>query len=305
MFRKTITTLSVLLASVLVLSVFAAAEEKTGMAPVAENLEFTTFRGVSVAGQLKAEDPDGGTLTYKLETTPVKGTVDVKSDGSFVYTPKEGKRGCDYFGYKAYDSDGNASSEATVVIRLKKQSTAVTYSDMQGNGAQYAATVLAEKGVFTGENLSGEYLFEPEKTVTRGEFLTMCMKLTGSDVLTGVVTTGFSDDESIPDYQKPYVSTALLTGIISGYSKGLKTAVFEPNTGITYAQAAVILDRTLKLTDVNSDSYNSDVPSWAVQSCANVAACNICTDSYEAPSGLTRADCAQMLLGAMNVLDNR
>lgn len=39
----------------------------------------------------------------------------------FVYTPSEGKRGRDYFGYKAVDASGNLSQEATVILHIKKR----------------------------------------------------------------------------------------------------------------------------------------------------------------------------------------
>ena len=53
-------------------------------APVAENLELTTYRGVSVGGTLAATDPEGDPLTYRITTAPVKGTVDLQPEGSFV-----------------------------------------------------------------------------------------------------------------------------------------------------------------------------------------------------------------------------
>ena len=90
---------------------------------------------------LKHPNPDAGEpkparrlvlmLKYEVTTDPIKGEVALKDDGSFVYTPAEGKRGHDYFGYKAVDSKGNKSSEATVVIKIEKQKSKIAYSDME------------------------------------------------------------------------------------------------------------------------------------------------------------------------------
>ena len=88
-----------------------------GSAPAAENLELRTYRNVSVGGRLKAFDPDGDVVSYSITTDPVK----LEENGCFVYTPRENKRGRDYFGYKAVDSEGNLSQEATVIIRIEKQ----------------------------------------------------------------------------------------------------------------------------------------------------------------------------------------
>lgn len=281
-----------------------AAEKAT--APVAENLELTTFRDVSLEGQLKATSPSGLSLCFEITTPPSKGTVKLSDNGSFVYTPKDGKKGRDYFGYKAFDSNNNCSSEATVIISIKKQKALVTYSDMHSNGAEYAASELAEKGVFVGECVGGNYVFSPNAPVSRSEFLTMCMKLTNLEVLSGVITTGFADDEAIDPYLKPYVSTALLTGIISGYSNGRDTAVFNGDSYISYPEAAVMLNKALNITDVNVTDGVKGVPVWAAQACANLTACRIYDYSMGAEEqNLSRADSAKLLLGAMKVLEKR
>ena len=103
-----------------------------GAAPIAEDLEMRTFRNVSVGGRLRAFDPDDGVVSYTITTEPVKGSIEVEENGCFVYTPKENKRGRDYFGYKAVDSEGNLSQEATVIIRIERQKKArcmMTWTD--------------------------------------------------------------------------------------------------------------------------------------------------------------------------------
>lgn len=305
--RKNVYVTAVCLAVVLAAGViYAAAQGENDSAPIAENLEIKTYRDVSVGGQLKAVDPDGDVLTYEITTEPTKGSIDLKKDGSFVYTPNKGKKGRDYFGYKAKDADGNSSAEATVIIKIEKQKTAINYSDMAGNGAHCAAISLAENGIFVGECLGGQYVFSPDTPVTRGEFLTMCLKLNDFDILSGVITTGFADDEDIPAYQKPYVSTALLTGIVSGYSNGMNTAVFNSGNYISYTEAAVMLNKSMNLTDVAAESYGDTAPVWAAQSCANLSACRISDyASTSSEAQLTRADCAKLLSEAMRVLQSR
>ncbi|MEA4896520.1 MAG: Ig-like domain-containing protein [Oscillospiraceae bacterium] len=299
--RKTYNVIALTLVLVLSLSVINVGATGAGVAPIAENLDISTYRNTSVGGQLKATDPDGDVLKFEITTFPVKGELVMKENGSFVYTPAEGKRGRDYFGYKVYDNDGNASSEATVIIRIEKQKSKISYSDMNGNGAHCAAIALAENGIFVGENIGGQYVFNPEAPVTRGEFLAMCMKLTDSDILSGVITTGFADDSDIPAYLKPYVSTALLTGVISGYSNGVNTAVFNGGNNISYPEAAVMLNKTLDLTNVNAEAYGGAAPVWAEQACANLSACDI-SDYSDLPQ-LTRADCARLLYNAMIKID--
>lgn len=98
-------------------------------APIAENLEIMTYRGISVGGQLKAFDPEGEEVHFRITTEPRKGTLTLEENGEFVYTPAEGKRGRDYFGYCASDPKGNVSQEATVVITIRKAGKGAGYAD--------------------------------------------------------------------------------------------------------------------------------------------------------------------------------
>lgn len=269
-------------------------------APVAENMELCTYRNVSVGGRLTAVDPDGDEMSFAVTTQPVKGTVEVTEDGRFVYTPDVNRKGRDYFGYKATDSEGNVSQEATVIIRIAKQKTSVTYSDMTGSASAFAATELAETGVFTGSRIGSIWVFEPERQVTRGEFLSMCMVMYGEDVLSGVVSTGFYDDEAIPAWEKSFVATALMDGTVSGYDTS-DGPVFNANAPVTRSEAAVLLDNLLELTEVSSLRWDEAAPAWAAQSDANLAACGIIADGAAYDAALTRADAAEMLVSAMAV----
>lgn len=278
----------------------------TAVCPIAENLELTTYRGVSVGGRLSAVDPDGQAVVYEICTPPVKGSIELGEGGEFIYTPNEGRRGKDYFGYRAIDEDGNCSQEATVIIRILKQKTKVTYSDTRGRACGYAAALLAENGIFTGEMLAGEYVFSPNAAVSRSEFLMMCMTGAGMDA-DGSLTTGFSDDELIAAWARPYAAAALRAGIVNGYPSSAGAAVFMPDEPVTAAEAAVMLDRTFCLTDAVSvwSSRVSQVPAWAVQSVANLYGCGLAPRGMQLSQQLTRAEAAQLLAGAMELASRR
>ena len=275
-----------------------------GNAPVAQNLELTTYRNVSVGGRLTAVDPDGDTLTFQITTEPTKGEIELTDDGRFVYTPDTNRRGRDYFGFKAVDAEGNSSQEATVIIRIEKQKTRTTYSDLDGNACAYAATMLAEEGIFVGQQLGGSYVFEPDREVTRGEFLAMCMELGGDELLSAVAATGFADDDAIPVWQKPYVATALMDGVING-TESEGSAVFSAGDAVTVQEAAVMLNNVLGATDVPTAAFDSAVPAWASQATANLTACGVLAVSGRYTDSLTRADAAEMLSAAIAVRDSR
>ena len=100
---------------------FAVPGFAVGNAPVADNFEILTYRNVPVSGMLSSTDPESDVVYYEITTEPVKGNIALEQNGYFVYTPETGKKGRDYFGYKAIDSQGNISQEATVIIRIVAQ----------------------------------------------------------------------------------------------------------------------------------------------------------------------------------------
>lgn len=304
--RKGLVLCAVLLTAAIALTALAPVlpAHAEGGAPVAQNLELTTYRNVSVGGRLSAVDPDGGTLTYQITTEPTKGEIELTDDGRFVYTPDTNRRGRDYFGFKATDADGNSSQEATVIIRIEKQKTRTTYSDLDGNPSAYAAAMLAEEGIFVGSQLGGSYVFEPDREVTRGEFLAMCMELGGEELLSAVAATGFSDDEAIPTWQKRYVATAMMDGVISGTEADGDT-VFNSEGTVTVQEAAVMLNNVLGATDVPTAAFEGIVPAWASQATANLTACGVLVGAMRYDAALTRADAAQMLTAALAVRDGR
>ena len=302
MSKRMAISISVLMVLVLCFSLIPVSAENS--APVAENFEFQTYRNVSFGGQLSALDPDGDTLSFEITTQPVKGRIDLCEDGSFVYTPDDGRKGKDYFGYKAIDAEGNRSQEATVIIKIVKQKSAVSYADMAGSASYCSAIRLAECDAFVGKQLGGQYYFEPQHSLTRGEFLSMCLEITDADILNGVVSTGFTDDGDIPEWEKSYVSTAVKCGITKGCSSP-EGVFFNANDEISRAEAAVMLSRTLQLVDVGYFKVDGDVPAFAAQSVANLAACDVISSTSAMTSPLTRAEAADMLAAAMEIMDKR
>lgn len=274
---------------------------------IAENLEISTYRGVAVGGRLAVADVGAEVIGFEITTKPTKGEVELGDDGCFVYTPGEGKRGKDYFGYKAIDAEGKYSQEATVIISIKKQKTRVTYSDMEGKPSAWAAVTLAEEGIFVGENIAGEYVFRPDEALTRSQFLTMCMKAADSELMWDIEDTGFADDEAIDEWLKPYVGAAFCEGYVRG-TESEEGTVFAGDELICAMEATYILDNVASVTDVVAVWYSFDqfLPEWAVQSAANLSACEVVPDSLSLlDETISRSEAAEMICRAMALIENR
>lgn len=276
-------------------------------APLARDIELTTYRDIPCEAQFLATDSEGDDMTYALAEEPRKGTVTI--DGvNFTYTPKAGVVGGDNFTYTATDSNGNVSLPATVTVKIEKTKSGITYSDTEGSNAAAAAQTLAEAGIFTGAKLGDRYYFEPERTVSRSEFLAMVLEMAGREV-TDVTMTGFCDDAAIPTWAKAYAAAGVAQGIVQGKATA-EGAAFRGEETITFNEAATVLDRVLNLGDVDLQVWYADrdaVPSWAAQAVGNMEAlCVLQTGSFGSQTmeqPVTRGDAAKMLSAAKTLLE--
>lgn len=280
--------------------------------PVARNMDLSTYKNIAVTGYFDAVDGEGDTLTFQLTSTPARGAVTLAEDGSsrFVYTPYENKTGSDFFTYVAADPAGNVSAEAKVTVRIQKPDTKVTYADLEGHSAHRAAIRLAEAGIYTGQYVDGQYFFEPDAPVSRARFLTMAMAAAGLEPLEGVERTGFYDDESIPTWAKGAVSAAVEAGAVSGSKNEEGAPVFGAGETVTRAEAAVMLNRLLSVTDVPAEVFfDGGADHWASQAAANLAASGVLREEEAGPASLslplTRAEAAELVCGALDMLDAR
>ena len=238
---------------------------KEDLAPIAEDCALETYKNLSIDGKLKVSDPEGSALTYTLTRNPKRGEVNIRADGSFTYTPKKNKVGTDSFTYTATDAAGNVSREATVTMQVMKTSNKQQYADTMGKTCRFAAEWMKNTGLFIGESINGETCFQPEKLVTRGEFVAMLVQSLQIPVEEEATNTGFSDD--VPSWLKPYLAAAQRAGLMENWQGG---EVFGAEMPITGAQAAVMLHNALDLPAA-AVSTEDGYPEWAEAAMATMA----------------------------------
>ncbi|MDY3282423.1 Ig-like domain-containing protein [Dysosmobacter sp.] len=285
----------------------AAASAAEEGAPIARELEIRTYRNIPYRAQFLSQTADGGEVTYQVERQPKRGTVTVKGD-TFTYTPEKNRTGKDSFTYVVTDSAGRVSRPAAVTVTVEKAKSGVSYADMADNDAAAAAQWLAEAGVFTGGKIGEQYFFEPDRTVSRSEFLSMTLETAGRPV-TEVTMTGFCDDEAIPTWAKSYAAAGLSDGVVQGSATAGGVA-FRGGDAITFNEAAAILNRILSVNDVDLTAWyghRDAAPSWAAQAVGNMEAVSVlAAGSFGSPAlnnCVTRADMARMLCSAGVLLE--
>lgn len=276
-------------------------------APVCRDVKFETYKNIANTGVLSASDPEGDTLTYQLVKEPKRGTVDIAPDGGFTYTPAQNKVGKDVFTYTATDSAGNVSNVANVTVKIVKPTDKAMYQDLAGDTLAYTAMWLKDRGVYTGKRIAGNLCFEPEGTLTRGEFLVMAMKLLGAEPESARLTSGFADESKTPAWMRPYIVSAFKSGMVSGVTSP-DGMVFRPSSNLTRAEAAVMLQNILDLPQSQEAAVFSEdcaVPVWAQASVSALESAGISIPVTTSAENLTRREAAELLYECWTLCQNR
>lgn len=272
---------------------------KTDQAPIAEDCAVETYKNLPNQGALKVSDPEGQALTYSIMRQPKRGSVELRSDGTFLYTPKKNKVGVDSFTFTATDPAGNVSREATVTISILKPSNATQYTDTVGASCRFEAEWMKNTGLFVGEQIGGSQCFRAEKPVSKGDFLAMMVKALGIPVDEKAVYTGYSDQ--VPAWLQPYLAAAMRSGLTAGLPIS-ETGALGLDAAITGAEAAVMLQNAMDLSiSASAKPVDKEIPDWAASA---VMAMNDNGISVNGLATLTRGEVAIILYQAHRLAEN-
>ena len=271
---------------------------KQDKAPIAEDTAVETYKNLEATGNLKANDPEGKPLVYTVTRQPKRGSVEIREDGSFTYTPKKNKVGVDSFVFTAADPAGNVSREATVTIQIIKPTDSALYTDTVSSDCRFTAEWLKNTGIFAGEQVGGECCFGPGKAVTRGEFLAMTMKALDLAPDREAEATGFED--ACPDWLRPYLAAAQRSGLVRGYATETG-AEFRADQPVTGAEAAAMVSAALELPAAVI-SEDRELPVWAATALATVNNNGI---GFANTQTVTRGQAANALYTAVQIANQQ
>ena len=260
-----------------------------------------TQQSISVYGNLDANDPENDNLEFIIVTYPKKGTLTLTEmdSGRYCYTPNKNLTGKDKFTYVVRDEYGNYSKPMTVSVKITERLCDTVYRDMQDREEYNATVAMAAMGIMSGKQIGDDLYFEPDKTVTRAEFVAMAMKCVGIRADSTMQSTYFDDDEDISASLKGYIATAQRVGYISGDFKDGKL-VFSPNEEITKYEAAKILSAMIGKNGEGEESVfagDDSIPVWARAGVYAMCSLGIFDnqDSTTLSDKVTRGDAAEFL----------
>ena len=283
----------------------AASAGAAGAQPQVQDIAFETCVGASTEAALSAQDADGDVVLFQLTERPRLGTAEIEDD-RIIYTPGA-RTGKDEFSYTAVDAEGNTAAPAKITVRIGKNRAGLTYSDMEGDPAHYAALCLAARGIMQGERIGDCAFFRPSQTVTRSEFIAMAasaakLRIKPTD------RTDFADDSGLSAWARPYISAAAADGLVCGYETAGALNEIRGQNPITLAEASVVTANLLSdaagVSEVMAAEHD-EAADWAQRAVSAMARAEILdesTASGSASAPLTRRDACVMLCRAIERL---
>ncbi len=263
--------------------------------PITEDFAVETYKNLPLEGKLKVREPEEETMTFTLVRGPKRGQVELREDGSFVYTPKKNKVGIDSFVYTATDAAGKVSRETTVTITIVKPTDSTQYTDTAGLSCRFAAEWMKNTGIFVGETLDGNPCFQPDREVTRGEFLTMLVRTLDLPREEEQDLGAWQGDT--PAWLRPYLSAAVRYGLTAGLPE---QQVFESGEILSGSEAAVMIQNALALTADTEVFAPENAPDWAKQAMAVLNAWGISLENEP----MTRSRAAEVLYAVSQLAED-
>ncbi|MCI5970749.1 MAG: S-layer homology domain-containing protein [Oscillospiraceae bacterium] len=173
------------------------------------------------------------------------------------------------------------------------------FSDVAGHWAQEFIKTLSDMGVINGFD---DKTFKPDNTITRAEFTKIACKMFN---ISGNVSCSFSDVKT-SDWYYESVCSAYSAGIVSGYDN-----LFYPNGFITREDAAVIVNRILKLKSSEKVLFKDadDISDYSINAVGALAENGILSgysDNTFKPKGyITRAEVTALIIRASKINTNK
>lgn len=150
---------------------------------------------------------------------------------------------------------GNTNQTVTIIPEIDKEK--ITFDDTVNHWAENEIVTLASDGIINGV---GDKMFEPNRTITRAEFVTLTVKAFN---LTETTESSFNDVNDT-DWFSTYVKRALKAGIIS------EDISFRPNDAISREEMVKIIVGAWRLENeepqwINISDFNDkeEISDWA------------------------------------------
>ena len=144
------------------------------------------------------------------------------------------------------------------------------YIDMEGHWANPYAVELALKNILRGEQIGGNFYFEPSKVLNRGDFVLLLNAALGITTSTpNNVDFDFIDKDQMPDWLYRQGKIAYEAGVIKGVGENVGIS-FDPYGPLTRVEAVTMLNNVIEPINPSARLTSLDfadagiIPDWGI-----------------------------------------
>ena len=259
-----------------------------------KKLGIDSISGATVSSRIIHKAIQNALSKYEKPEVPGKENPG-KENPEITPTPKVEER---HDRYQGHFSIGLSSQNEKPKEIEKKEETQKIQKDYENHWAKKAIDLCIEKGYF--KDIADDSNFNPEKPVTRAEFITVLARYAG--ISNKANKAGFVDVSS-DKYYSPFISWAKENKIILGRGNGK----FDPDSTISRAEMATIIHRMAKILKLDKPTKKETIkfkdakaiPEWArdaVTDLVNLGIIHGTNENTFNPKGnFKRAELAQII----------
>lgn len=185
---------------------------------------------------------------------------------------------------------------ATIISALidDMNSSSIAFSDTQGRWSEQYINKLAASGIVQGYNNQ----FNPENSITRGEFATMMSRLVDKENLLPESTTAYRYSDVDKHWAESHVYEIDTLGLVNGFD-----GKFNPNSPITRAEVVTVITRYLRVLD-GEELFQSTITDEEIAQIVNASAEDI-EKLRNTPMFKNVSDDEAYLMAVMFVLEHK
>ncbi|MFC0213574.1 S-layer homology domain-containing protein [Paenibacillus chartarius] len=261
---------------------------------------------------VKLTKPAELTLRFSLEEIPDPGKA-------AVYWYNERTKKWEYFGGTVNPAAGTITVQLPHFSKyaLMVNDSLKDFTDMRGRWSAAYVNRLVSVGAIDGEATSSGPVFQPERAITRQEFLKIVVQAVGAKKTSAVLPSDYTDKDLVASWALSSIATAVANKWVNGTQKDSGVYI-DPAASITRAEAIAIIGRILK-TEASAGSGSasqtadsaaftdaSAIPAWASEHVAELLSRRI-LEGYEdgslRPGALiTREEAAKMISSVIDAI---
>ena len=244
--------------------------------------------------------PNSSNFTIK-EDCRVNGNCDKKDDSKTDSKkdnkPEVGKMVEKEINGKKY-SYMNGSNVLITRILADISGYQTKFNDIAASTAKEDIMRLEKAGIVKGTTPT---TYEPNRAITRAEFLAIAMGAFGYDLYAPAKSLPFTDVDS-SSWQARVISAALENNVIYGDTNASGARVFRPNSQITKVEALAIVYKLsgIELKDAKMHSFTDASAAWQnalLSNAEHLEVISVPTDKKFNPNaGISRADMATLMV---------